>query len=353
MILGRAILARSQRSTRRLPVTTSIEEQTMKRIAIVVAVAALTPGGASFALQASAADYPNKPVRIIVPFSPGGGTDIQARLLATAFHDAMDQTFIVDNRTGASGLIGAQLAVDAPPDGYTILFTTASLSVNATLLANRMKFDMQKDLVPISWITSAPLVLSVHPNVPAKTVPELVELAKSKPGLLNNGVNTIGSTSHLSAEMLKQFAGVKTGIVPYRGGGPATVALVAGEIDMLFATAPSVMPHLKSGRVRALAVTTAKKASALPDLPTMNTYYPGFESDNWYAMFFPAGTPQAMVDKINSEIRKALETRSVSEFMAREGLDPVGSTPAELAALIKTEIPKYAQVIRRGQIAAK
>ncbi len=325
----------------------------MKPIAIVVAAAALASGGASVALQASAADYPNKPVRIIVPFSPGGGTDIQARLLATAFHDAMGQTFIVDNRTGAGGLIGAQLAVDAPPDGYTILFTTASLSVNATLYAGRMKFDMQKDLTPISWITSAPLVLSVHPNVPAKTVPELVELAKSKPGLLNNGVNTIGSTSHLSAEMLKQFAGVKTGIVPYRGGGPATVALVAGEIDMLFATAPSVMPHLKSGRVRALAVTTAKKASALPDLPTMNTYYPGFESDNWYAMFFPAGTPKAMVDKINSEIGKALETRSVSEFMAREGIDPVGSTPAELTALIKTEIPKYAQVIRRGQIAAK
>ncbi|MPZ44690.1 MAG: tripartite tricarboxylate transporter substrate binding protein [Betaproteobacteria bacterium] len=325
----------------------------MKPIALPVAAAAFALGGAGVALHAYAADYPSKPVRIIVPFSPGGGTDIQARLLATAFNESMRQTFIVDNRTGASGLIGAQLAVDAPPDGYTILFTTASLSVNSTLFAKRMKFDMQKDLVPISWITSAPLVLSVHPNVPAKTVPELVALAKKKPGLLNNGVNTLGSTSHLSAEMLKQMAGVKTGIVPYRGGGPATVALVAGEIDMLFATAPSVMPHLKSGRVRAIAVTTAKKASALPDLPTMNTYYPEFESDNWYAMFFPAGTPKAMVDKVNSEIRKALETRGVSEFLAREGLDAVGSSPAELAALVKSEIPKYAQVIQRGHIAVK
>jgi tripartite-type tricarboxylate transporter receptor subunit TctC len=325
----------------------------MKPIALPVAAAALALGGAGAALHASAADYPNKPVRIIVPFSPGGGTDIQARLLAGAFNESMHQTFIVDNRTGASGLIGAQLAVDAAPDGYTILFTTASLSVNMTLFANRVKFDMQKDLEPISWITSAPLVLSVHPNVPAKTVPELVALAKEKPGVLNNGVNTLGSTSHLSAEMFKQMAGVKTGIVPYRGGGPATVALVAGEIDMLFATAPSVMPHLKAGKVRALAVTTAKKASALPDLPTMNSFYPGFVSDNWYAMFFPKGTPKAMVDKINSEIHKALDTPKVRDFLAHEGLDPVASSPAELAALVKTEIPKYAKVIQRGHVAVK
>jgi tripartite-type tricarboxylate transporter receptor subunit TctC len=325
----------------------------MKQALLPVAVAALALGGAATPPEASAAKYPNKPMRIVVPFSPGGGTDIQARLLSGAFNESMRQTFIVDNRTGAGGLIGAQLVVDAPPDGYTILFSTASLAANVTLYGERMKFDMQKDLMPISWITSAPLVLSVHPSVPVKTVQELVALAKSKPGLLNNGVNTIGSTSHLSAEMLKQIAGIKTAIVPYRGGGPATVALVAGEIDLLFATAPSVMPHLKSGRVRAIAVTTPKPSSALPDLPTMNSFYPGFESDNWYAMYFPAGTPKAMVDKMNSEIRKALATREVREFMEREGLDPVGSSPAELAALIKSEIPKYAQVIRRGHIALK
>ena len=325
----------------------------MKQAMLPAAVAALAVAGAAILPAASAADYPNKPVRIVVPFSPGGGTDIQARLLSGAFNESMRQTFIVDNRTGAGGLIGAQLVVEAPPDGYTILFSTASLAANVTLYGDRMKFDMQKDLVPISWITSAPLVLSVHPSVPVKTVPELVALAKSKPGLLNNGVNTIGSTSHLSAEMLRQIAGIKTTIVPYRGGGPATVALVAGEIDLLFATAPSVMPHLKSGRVRAIAVTTPKPSSALPDLPTMNSFYPGFESDNWYAMYFPAGTPKAMVDKMNSEIRKALATREVREFMEREGLDPVGSSPAELAALIKSEIPKYAQVIRRGHIALK
>lgn len=325
----------------------------MKPIATSVAAVAVALSGVGIASDAHAADYPSKPVRIIVPFAPGGGTDIQARLLSSAFNQSTGQTFIVDNRTGAGGLIGAQLAVDAPPDGYTILFSTASLAVNVTLYADRIKFDMQKDLVPISWLTSAPLVLAVHPNVPARTVPELVSLAKSRPGVINNGVNTIGSTSHLSAEMLKQIAGVQTGIVPYRGGGPATVALVAGEIDMLFATAPSVMPHVKSGRVRPIAVTTPKRASALPDLPTMNSFYPGFESDNWYAMYFPAGTSKAMVDKINAEIRKALQSKDVSSFMAREGLDPVASSPAELAELIKKEIPKYAQVIKRGRIVAK
>ena len=218
----------------------------MKRAVLPAALAGLALAAAGSGPSAAAADYPNKPVRIIVPFAPGGGTDIQARLLSSAFNDSMHQTFIVDNRTGAGGLIGAQLAVDAPPDGYTILFTTASLAANVTLYADRMKFDLQKDLMPISWITSAPLVLCVHPSVPAKTIPELAALAKGKPGLLNNGVNTIGSTSHLSAEMLKQMAGIKTAIVPYRGGGPATVALVAGEIDMLFATAPSVMMRVTS-----------------------------------------------------------------------------------------------------------
>jgi len=302
---------------------------------------------------AHAQHYPSKPVRIIVPFAPGGGTDIQARLLSSAFHASMGQTFIVDNRTGAGGLIGAQLAVDSPADGYTILFSTASMTVNMTLYADRIKFDMQNDLSPISWITSAPLVLSVHPSVPAKSVRELIELAKARPGMLNAAVNSLGSTSHLSAEMLQQTAGIKTSIVPYRGGGPAVASLVGGETDFLFATAPSVMPHLKSGRVRALAVTTPKPSSALPDLPTMNSVYPGFESDNWYAMYFPKGTPQALVEKMNAEIRKALQTEDVRNFMVREGLDPVASSPAELAGLIKREIPKYARVIQRGHIALK
>jgi tripartite-type tricarboxylate transporter receptor subunit TctC len=294
--------------------------------------------------------WPDKPVRILVPFPPGGGTDIQARLLSTAFQRSMGQNFIIDNRTGASGLIASQLAVDSPPDGNTILFTSGSISVVVTLHAKNMKFNVHNDLAPISWISSTPLVLSLHPSVPAQSVKELVALAKRTPGNMNAGGNTAGSTAHLTAEMFNQVVGINSTVLTYRGGGPAVLALISGEIDYIFATAPSIMPHLKSGRARALAVTTPKRSSALPDLPTMNSIYPGFESDNWYAMFYPKGTPRPIVDKMNAEIRKALATPEIKEFMPREALDPVASTPEELSTLLKREIEKYAKVIRIANI---
>jgi len=297
-----------------------------------------------------APDWPDKPVRILVPFPPGGGTDIQARLLSTAFQKSTGQNFIIDNRTGASGLIAAQLAVDSPPDGNTILFTSGSISVVATLHARRMKFDVYRDLAPISLISTTPLVLSVHPSVPAKSVKELVALAKRTPGNMNAGGNTAGSTAHLTAEMFNQVAGINSQVLTYRGGGPAVIALISGEIDYIFATAPSIMPHLKSGRARALAVTTAKRSSALPDLPTMSSFYPGFESGNWYAMFYPRGTPKPIIDKMNAEIRKALDTPELKDFYPKQALDAVGSTPDELTALLRQEIPKYAEVIQRAQI---
>jgi len=301
-------------------------------------------------VPAVAQQWPDKPVRILVPFPPGGGTDIQARLLSVAFQKSMGQNFIVDNRTGASGLIATQLAVEAPPDGNTILFTSGSISVIVTLYAKRMKFDAQTDLMPVSWISSTPLVLSLHPSVPAKSVRELVALAKRTPGNMNAGGNSAGSTAHLSAEMFNQVVGIHSTVLTYRGGGPAVIALISGEIDYIFATAPSIMPHLKTGRAKALAVTTPKRSSVLPDLPTMNSIYPGFESDNWYAMFFPKGTPRPIVDKLNAEIRKALETPEVKAFYPREALDPVASSPEELAALLTREIAKYAKVIRLANI---
>lgn len=304
----------------------------------------------SLATPAVAQSYPGKAVRIIVPFGAGGGTDIQARLLSKNFYDSMKQTFVVDNRAGAGGLIGAEIAVQSPPDGHTILFTTASLAVNVTLYAKRIKFDPLKDLEPISWISSAPLVLVVHPSVPAKSVKELVALAKQAKGKMTAASNGAGTTSSLAVEMLKQTAGVDVIHVPYKGGGPSITALISGETDLLFATGPAAAPFIKQGKVRALAVTTAKRASALPDLPTMTSIYPGFESDNWYAMFFPKGTPKAMVDKINSEIKKALGASDVSEFMKREVIDPVGSSPEELTAYFKREVGKYAKVIKAGNI---
>lgn len=294
--------------------------------------------------------WPDKPVRVIVPFPPGGGTDIQARLLTINFREKTGQTFVIDNRAGAGGLIGGEIAAHSAPDGYTLLFSTATLAVNTTLFGKSMKFSAVKDLAPVSWISSAPLVLVTHPSVPAKSVKELVALAKSRPNFMNGGVNTPGSTSHLSAEMLKQLAHIHFVIVPFRGGGPAVAAVVSGETDFLFATAPSSAPFIRDGRLRALAVTTAKKASTFPDLPTMNEFVPGFVSDNWYAMFFPAGTPQDIIAKMNGLIKEALSADKVKQFYAREGLDPVGSTPEELAKLMNSEIVKYAKVIKQGNI---
>lgn len=305
---------------------------------------------AAFSISSAYAQtWPAKPVRIIVPFGPGGGTDIQGRLLGKKFFETMGQTFIVDNRAGASGLIGAELAAKSPGDGYTILFTTASLAVNLTLYGSRVTFDAFKDLAPVSWISSVPLVLVVHPSVPVKNVKELIALAK-KTGKLNPGNNGAGTTSHLSVEMLNYYAGLNLPIISYKGGGPAMTGLLSGEVDFEFATALAAAPHLKTGKVRPLAVTTPKKSSAFPDLPTMNSFYPGFESDNWYAMFYPAGTPKEIIAKLNAEIVKALKSDEVRNFMAQEGADPVGSTPDELTAYFKKEVEKYAKLVKARNI---
>lgn len=298
----------------------------------------------------AAAQYPDKPIRFIVPFATGGGTDLQGRLLADKLRQGLGQPIIVENRTGAGGLIGAEAVAKAPPDGYTVLMTTASISLNAVLQKKSMRFDLLKDLDPVTWVSNTALVLAVHSSVPAKSVKELVALSNRAPNGLNIGANGAGTTSHLSAEMFKQFTKARGVTILYKGGGPATLGVATGEIDLLFATAPSASTHLKAKRLRALAVTTAKPASVFPKLPTMDSLYPGFVSDNWYAMFMPANSPKAAVDKINAEVKKALSAREVSTFYAREGLDPVGSTPEELTELVKKEIVKYAKVIKDGNI---
>jgi tripartite-type tricarboxylate transporter receptor subunit TctC len=298
----------------------------------------------------AAENWPTKPVRIIVPFGAGGGTDIQGRMLSKKFYESMSQTFVVDNRPGAGGLIGAEIvAKQSPPDGNTILFTTASLSVNVSLY-KKIAFDPVKDLAPVTWVSSVPLVLVSHPSVPARNVKELIALIKKRAGKMNAGSNGSGTTSHLSIEMLKQLAGVDVTHIPYKGGGPAIAALIAGEVDFEFGTALSTKPHIQSGKVRAYAVTTAKRSKAFPDLPTMESLYPGFESDNWYAMFVPAGTPKDIIAKLNAEVVKALKSHDVQEYMAKEGGEPVGSSPEALAAYFKREVEKYAKVIKAGNI---
>ncbi|MDB5862978.1 MAG: hypothetical protein JWO70_784 [Betaproteobacteria bacterium] len=303
----------------------------------------------ALASSASAQSWPSRSVRIVVPFQPGGGTDIQGRLLAKKLTESMGQSFVVDNRSGAGGLIGAEIVAKAPPDGYALLFSSASLAVNATLV-KKLPFDPLKDLAPVSLLSSAPLVLVVHPSVPAKTVQELVALAKKHKGKLNAASNGSGTTSHLAIEMLKQAAGIDVVHVPYKGGGPAVTAMMAGEVELRFSGQLAVIPHVRSGRVRPLAIASSRRSTLLPDLPTLASLYPGFDADNWYAMFATGGTPKELVARLHAEIVRALQAADMREIIIKDGAEPVGSTPEELGAYFRRETEKYAKVIKAANI---
>jgi tripartite-type tricarboxylate transporter receptor subunit TctC len=307
----------------------------------------------AFSIPVPAQSYPTKAVRLVVPLAPGGATDIQARVLSKVLGEQFGQTFIVDNRPGASGMIGAESVAKSPADGYTLLFTTASLAINATLAKSTIKFDPVKDLAPIVWISSTPLVLIVNPGVMAKSAQELTELARKKPAALNAALTVSGSTSHLAAEMFRQLAGISFANVPYKGGAPAMMALVSGEVDFLFAEALLALPQIKAGKVRALAVTTAKPSPTFPDLPTMDALLPGFVADNWFAIYAPAGTPREIVATLNAAVRNALDSKAVRALFEQDALTPAGSTPEELGAYLQREIDRYADVIRKGNITAQ
>lgn len=296
------------------------------------------------------AQYPDKPIRLIVPFATGGGTDLQGRLVAEKLRKGLGQTILVENRTGNGGLIGAEAAVKSPPDGYTVLMTTASISVNTVLQKNSIRFDLLKDLAPVTWMSNTALVLAVHTSVPARSVKELVALSNKAPEGLNIAANGAGTTSHLSAEMFKQFTKVKSVIIQYKGGGPSALGTATGEADMLFNTPTSLMTHLNSKRIRALAVSTEKPTSWNPDLPTMNSFYPGFVTDQWYAVFVPAKTPQNVITMLHAQIKKALNEPEVREFYKQQALDPIVSSPEELTKLLKNEITKYTEVVTKAGI---
>jgi tripartite-type tricarboxylate transporter receptor subunit TctC len=312
------------------------------------AVLAVLSAASLWIPEAAAQAWPTKPVRMIIAFAPGGGTDIAGRLIAKRLTETLGQSFVPENRAGAGGLIGAELAAKSPPDGYNVLVTTASLAVNVNL--QKLSFDPAKDLAPVTWIASVPLVLFVHASVPAKSVKELVAIGKKHP--LNAGSNGTGTTSHLAIEMLNQAAGIKATHIPYKGGGPAQIALLTGEIDFRFGSVFASIHHVRAGRYRALAVTTAKPSSLLPDVPTMNSIYPGFECDQWYAMFVPARTPRDIVSKLHAETVKAINSDEMREQLKRDGAYAVGSTPEELAAMYGREVSRYAKVIAAAKVRA-
>ncbi|MBI3374876.1 MAG: tripartite tricarboxylate transporter substrate binding protein [Betaproteobacteria bacterium] len=297
--------------------------------------------------------YPNKAVRVVVPFAPGGATDIQARVLSRELGEQFRQSFVVDNRPGASGMIGAEIVVNSAADGYTILFSTAALAINATLSRSAIKFDPLKDLAPVILTSSTPLVLIVHPNVAARSAEELIEFARKNPARLNAAITVSGSTSHLAAELFRQLAGISFTAVPYKGGAPAMLAMVSGEVDFLFAEALLAAPQIKGGKVRALAVTTSKPSPAFPDLPTLNALLPGFVADNWFAIYAPAGTSREIVATMNASIGKALDSKTVRALFEQDALIPAGGTPEELGAHLKRETERYAEVIRKGNITAQ
>jgi tripartite-type tricarboxylate transporter receptor subunit TctC len=295
--------------------------------------------------------FPSKTVRIVVPIAPGGGADIQARLFGKKLGESTGQSFIVDNRLGAGGVVGAEVVAKSPADGYTLLFTTAQLAVNASLNKN-MSLDPVRDLLPVSIISTSPLVLSVHPSMPVRNVGEFVVLARKRGGDLVGGSNGTGTTSHLALEMLSQIAKLKLVHVPYKGGVPSMTALVGGEVDFGFTTVLTIQPFIKLGKVRPLAVTTPKRSTSLPDLPTMKATFPDFEIDNWYAFFVPRGTPTGLLNRLNEETLKALKSKEIAEYLARDGGEPIGSTVDAAGAHFRKEAEKFAKVVTAGNLRA-
>jgi tripartite-type tricarboxylate transporter receptor subunit TctC len=294
--------------------------------------------------------YPVKPVRFIVGQAPGGATDIVARLVATKLTETLGQNVIVENRTGAAGSIGAATVVKSPPDGYTALVVSSSYSINPSLYSN-LPFDPQKDLIPVSLLAEAPFLLVVHPSVPARSVKELIALAKAKPGTLTYGSGGNGSSGHLAGALFEIAAGVKMTHVPYKGAGLALVDVVAGQITLTFASVLSATPQVQQQRLRALGVTGPKRSRALPQVPTIaEAGVPGYSTTTWYGLLVPAGTRAPVVDRLSAAANKAVSSPDLRDRMLTDGAEPVGSTPAAFQKHIATEIAKWRGVVKRAHV---
>ncbi|TMH15392.1 MAG: tripartite tricarboxylate transporter substrate binding protein [Betaproteobacteria bacterium] len=313
------------------------------------AAASLSAALAVSALRAAAAAdaYASKPVRFVVAFPPGGVTDIIARSIAQRLTVRLAQQVVVDNRPGAGGNIGTDIVAKSAPDGHTLLMGSAGpLAINASLFG-KMPFDPIRDLAPVTLAASTPNVLVVHPSLRAATVRELIALAKARPGEINFASSGHGTPAHLAGELFNSMAGVKMVHVPYKGAAPALTDLLGGQVQLMFSTMPPALPHVKDGKLRALAVTSAKRSPATPELPTVDEIaLPGFEANTWHGVVVPAGTPAAIVARLNREIVAILHLPEVVERLSAQGAEAVGSTPEEFAAYIRSETAKWAKVVR-------
>jgi len=296
--------------------------------------------------------YPAKTVRIIVPFTAAGGTDIMARSLAQRLTASMGQQFIVDNRPGANGIIGAEIVARSAPDGYVLLLSTNGLTINPWLHLN-IPFKVERDFAPITLVGSAPSLLAVHPSVPARTLNELIALARSKPGQLTMSSSGIGTPSHLAGELLKQMAGIDVLIVQYKGTGATLADAVGGQVAMTFGSLPGLAPLVKSGKLRALAVSSAARASAMPEIPAVAETLPGFDTVIWYGLLAPARTPPDIVSRLHGEVVKALEHNEMRHRLAAQGIESKGIGPEPFAAVIRTDLARWQKVISKGKIQAE
>ena len=304
------------------------------------------------AAQSAAQSYPSKPIRLIVPAAPGGGTDYSARLIGAKLTEAWGQTVVVDNRTGAAGNIGVELAVKSAPDGHTLVMPITSFPVNPSLYA-KLPFNTEKDLAPIALVASAPLLLVVNPSVQATSVQELITLAKSRPGQLNYANSGSGTTAHLAGELFKRMGGVDIVSIAYKGGGPAIVDLIAGSVHIYFSTIPAALQQVKAGRLRALAVTSITRVNEMPEIPTVaESGLPGFQVIGWFGLFAPAGTPRTVIQKLNTEIVRVLKTTDTREKLSGHGLIPGGGTPEDLGRFLNEEMVRWAKLIKEAGIKA-
>ncbi len=294
-----------------------------------------------------AQEYPNRPIRFIVPFPPGGGTDTVARLIAGPLSERLKQQVIIDNRSGANAIIGTDLAAKAPADGYTWVYClTASVSVNPVLYRN-LPYDPVRDFTPVVQLNAMALLLTVNNALPVRTVAELVTLAKSRPGQLNFASSGNGSAAHLAMELFNVMAGTKMLHVPYKGGAPAMTDVISGQVQMMSGPMIAAMPHVRAGRIRAVAVTTAKRAQGLPDIPSVGETLKGYDSSIWHGVLMPRGVPQAVLRRVNRDINEVLKLSEVRERMATQGAEPAGGSPEDFAALLKTDIARQAGLLKQ------
>lgn len=307
-----------------------------------------------FAGYAAAQTYPNKPIRVVLPFPPGGGTDALARIISPKLSEGLGQSIVIDNRPGATGNIAADIVAKSAPDGYTLFMSFSTVLTANKSLYSKLPFDPIRDFAPITQLATAQFILVAHPSVPAKSVSELIALAKAKPGSLNYASSGVGGPLHLAAEMFKRRAGIDMVHVAYKGGGPAAAAVLGGETQVLFGSVASSLPHVKSGRLRALAVTGLKRSPLAPELPTLDeSGFPGFNVAGWDGFVAPTGTAREIIARLRAEIVKVLGLPDVRGLINNIGYEPTGTTPEQLAAIIKTETAAWAKVIKDAGIKAE